>query len=242
MSDNIRKGFVERTTERTPNLNRGIENFVAYLSDELRPQLDKAGFHECAAQLSAHIDAFDASYDPIYDSGNHTNPNILRATYDRQGSALARMCGLLYRQVHEHCNFGEHYGLLNGLMENMNAFNRDVPGVYKKAGLSYHEFDSLTLELESKLGYLAPIPADDHTEKHDRRRSLPKDPVKIEAALRECLDTAHRIRPLITNEKRQHTLDRIIGEVSNILSKLPEGDDDAYNAPKSQPNLPKDES
>lgn len=134
MSDNIRKGFVERATERTPNLNRGIENFVAYLSDELRPQLEKAGFVDCAAQLSAHIDAFDASYNPIYDTGNHTNPDTLRAAYDTQGSALARMCGLLYRQVHEHCNFGEHYELLNGLMENMNAFNRDVRACIKRPG------------------------------------------------------------------------------------------------------------
>jgi hypothetical protein len=111
-------------------------------------------------------------------------------------------------------------------MENITAFNRDVPGVYKKAGLSYHEFDSLTLELESKLGYMAPLPADDHAEKHDRRRRMPKDPVKIEEALRKCLDTAREIRPLINNEKRQHTLDRIIGDVSSILTNLPEGDDE----------------
>ena len=226
MSDNQRRCFAEREAERASNLNRGIENFVSYLSDELRPQLEKAGFVDCAAQLSAQIDTFDAIYQPSYGGTKQADPAALRATYDEQGSALARMCGLLYRLVHQHCSFGEHFQLLNGMMENMTAFNRDVPGVYKKAGLSYHEFDSLTLELESKLGYMAPLPAGDHVEKHDRRRRMPKNPEKIEAALRECLDTARKISPLITNDKRQHTLDRIIGDVSSILSNLPEGSDE----------------
>ncbi len=207
------------------DVNHSIENLVSYMADELSPQLRRAGFEACADQLARHIELLDTDAAIPYDT-KAMAPAALKEAYDRTGSVLARMCGQVYLQISQHCTYGDnnHHPMMTQMLDNMQQFNRSVLPSLRKMGLEYHEFDSLTLELESKLGVSLPMPqADKHA---DRRRNLPKNPQKIEMALRDCLETAREIRPLINNQARQHTLDRIVGEVSSILTKLPKGDDE----------------
>jgi hypothetical protein len=208
---------------RTARLHEGFENFSAYLADQFRPYLKSKGFDDTAAKLSQHLELFDEEWSKLYHT-EHMSPEEIKAAYDASGAALARMTGLAYRHVHEHCHFGDDYTALTSLQTAMQEFNGKAPNALEAMGLEYHEFDSLTLELEAKLGVnAASEPAEKHSE---RRRRLPKNPNKIEMALRDCLETAHQIRPLITNDDRRDTLDRITGEVGSILSNLPKGDDD----------------
>ena len=208
---------------RTARLHEGMENFSAFLADQFIPAIEQKGFTDTAAKLRQHLALFDDEWSRLFDA-ERMDAIEIKAAYDSSAAALARMAGAAYQHVHTHCHFGDDYPLLSSTMAAMQEFNGKAPNTLKKMGLEYHEFDSLTLELEAKLGLnIAPEPAERH---HERRRNLPKNPQKIEMALRDCLDSAHQIRPMITNPERVRTLDRITGDVGSILSNLPKGDDE----------------
>jgi hypothetical protein len=211
-----------RGSDRYFDLSTAIEDLATHFIDA-RPKLERAGFGDCAQKLQHHITLFNIECAPPHITDG-VPPIELKAAYDKSAATLARMCGLLYQQVHEHCSFGGHYDLITQLMSAMREFNKVAPRHLKQMGLDYHEFDSLTLELEAKLGLDTPHQVEEAPS--DRRRKLAKNPQKIETALRECLETAHSIRPQVTNAKNQQKLDKIIGDVGSILGNLPESDDE----------------
>jgi hypothetical protein len=210
---------------RYSKLNTGMENFISYLTEDCMPQLQAAGLNSCAEKLQRHLDRFDAKCSIPY-ATDSMEPAELKQTYDHSAAAIARMCGLLYKNVNKRCSFAEHHDLLQSLMDASQEFNQMAQRPLHTLGLDYHEFDSLALELESKLGVNAPMQDTGYAAKEDRRRRLPKDPDKIEAALHQCIDTAVQLRDLITNDEKKGKLDRIVGDVRSILSNLPDGDDE----------------
>jgi hypothetical protein len=212
-----------RGSDRYFDLSTAIEDLVTHFIDA-KPKLERAGFRDCAQKLQHHITLFDFECAPPHVTDGVTAAD-LKVEYDKSAATLARMCGLLYQQVHEHCSFGAHYDLITHLMSAMREFNKVAPRHLKQMGLEYHEFDSLTLELEAKLGLDAPRrPVEEAPS--ERRRNMAKNPQKIETALKECIETARAIRPQVTNGKNQQKLDKIIGDVSSILGNLPTGDDE----------------
>jgi hypothetical protein len=211
-----------RGSDRYFDLSTAIEDLATHFIDA-KPKLERAGFRDCAQKLQHHITLFDSECSPPHVTDGVPTAE-LKAAYDKSAATLARMCGLLYQQVHEHCSFGSHYDLITQLMSAMREFNKVAPRHLKQMGLEYHEFDSLTLELEAKLGLDIPHRLEETPT--ERRRNLAKNPQKIEIALRECLDTARAIRPQVTNVKNQQKLDRIIGDVSSILGNLAMGEDE----------------
>lgn len=211
-------------------LSRALEHLSCFLSDEYAPQLGSHGFTERAEHLDKELTRFYAHSIP-YNAALH-EPEALRRTYDRALTSMARICGKLYRHVHEECSFGEHMPMMQELYTAMQHFQKGARSGLRELKLDYYEFDSLTLELESKLGITSPEHANgnghdgENGHKKDRRRRLPKDPNRIELELRKCVEVAEQIRPKITADKKQEKLDRILGDVKSILSNLPEGDDD----------------
>jgi hypothetical protein len=190
---------------------------------EVIPHLRRAKLDGCADELERRLEHFDAETPPPYKTEGMT-PDEVRAAFDRSASALASMHALLYHHVAEHCTFSGHAELLGELKNLTDEFNKHSAPRLRVLGLDYYEFKSLALEVEAKLGLDEPMPVREaHTE---RRRRLPKDPEKIEAALRECLDTARSLRSRIENPVRQEKLDKITGDVQEVLDHLPNGDTD----------------
>lgn len=201
----------------------GLECTAQALHDII-PQLKKYGLDECADQLQQKLERFDAETPPPYRT-DEMAPAEARAAFDRSASALASMHALLYHHVVERCTYGEHTELLQTLKDMGDEFHRHSATYLRKMGLDYYEFKSLALEVEGKLGLEdGPPQRESHVE---RRRRMPKDPDKIEAALRDCLETAKGLRERIHNPERQGKLDKITGSVQDTLDHLPEGDSDS---------------
>jgi hypothetical protein len=193
-----------------------VDQFYALVS-----KLRNAGFKSCADELEQKLKHFDEACLPPYFLPTQVigDKEQIKKMFDKSGSAIADMHEIVWKTVEAECNYADHFALIQDIRAITSEVQKKMVPPLKKLGLDYCEFSSLHLELEAKLGLDAPVEA---TESEPRRRRQPKDPVKIEAALRDCLETTIDIRKHITNVDKQQRFDKIIGRISSALSNLPE--------------------
>jgi|GEM_PF-4337406 len=185
-------------------------------------RMETAGFGPEAERLRGILAAADDHLSNVYRLDGVPTGDV-RRRFDLAVGVLAKCHKLLYTMVESKCQFGEHYELLKEIRSVTSEFQQRAHAKLSALKIDYYEFKSLELEVEAKLGTDLEIPDDSP---HERRRRMPKDPVKIEAALRTCIETAEALRPKIISTDRQDKLDQLLDKARSRIAHLPEGTDE----------------